>query len=50
MAKKELTCSFYVNGERVEKLSPEHIQRLCDALSESMSEYYTLHPDEFEKV
>ena len=50
MAAKELTCTFVVNGERVDKLTPEHIQKISDAFSEVTSEYYTLHPDEFLKL
>ena len=44
---KELTCTFRVNGKRVESLTAEHIEKIAEAFSECLSEYYTLHPEEY---
>ena len=44
---KELTVTLYVGNERVEKLSDEYLDRMAERLSESMSRYYTDHPEEY---
>lgn len=44
---KPLTFSFYVGGERVERLSPEQSKRIAERLAETMSVYYTAHPEEY---
>ena len=48
--KNELTCTFRVNGEPVEKLTEEHIQWMSDQFSKKLSEYYSLHPEEYKKL
>lgn len=51
MAKKEqLTCTFYVGGKLVDKLTPEQISRMAQRIGETMSTYYTAHPDEYKKI
>lgn len=51
MAKnKALTWTYYVNGEKVDKLTDEQCDRICEMLSEAMSRYYAAHPDEFKKL
>ena len=51
MAKQQqLTYSFYVGGVKVDKLTPEQLDRMSERLSKSMSEYYTQHPDEYRKL
>ena len=52
MARKEqkLTCTFFVWGKRVDKLSPEHLEKMSQRLGEVMSRYYTAHLDEFKKL
>ena len=51
MAKQQkLTYSFYVGGVQVEKLTPEHKQKIGERLSEAMSLYYSQHPDEYLKL
>lgn len=50
MAKQQkLTYSFYVGGVPVEKLTPEQTKRMAERLSETMSLYYTAHPDEYKR-
>lgn len=52
MARNEqkLTCTFYVGGKPVDKLTPEHIERIAQKIGEAMSTYYTAHPDEYKKI
>ena len=52
MARKEqkLTCTFFVGGKQVEKLSPEHLEKASQRLGEVMSLYYTAHPDEYKAL
>ena len=52
MARKEqkLTCTFFVNGVQVDKLSPEHLDKMAQRLGEVMSIYYTQHPDEYKQL
>ena len=49
MAKKEkkLTCTFYVNGVQVDKLTPEYLDKMAQRLGEAMSIYYTAHIEEY---
>lgn len=52
MLRKEqtLTCTFFVGGEPVEKLTPEQLEKISERLSEVMSTYYTAHPEEYAKI
>ena len=50
MAKQQLTCTFYVGGVKVDKLTPEQTKKMSARLSETMSLYYTRHPDEYLKL
>lgn len=50
MAKQQLTCTFYVGGVKVDKLTPEQTKKMAARLSETMSLYYTRHPDEYLKL
>lgn len=47
---KTLTCTFYVGGKKVDKLTPEQSQRLAQKCGEVLSLYYTQHPDEWIKL
>jgi hypothetical protein len=47
MKKNELTFTLHIGGEQVEKLTAEQVQHIADRLSETMSAYYTAHPQEF---
>ena len=52
MAKKEqkLTCTFFVGGKQVEKLTPEQCERMAQKVGEVLSLYYTANPEEYEKL
>lgn len=52
MARKEqkLTCTFFVGDKQVDKLSPEHLDKMAQRLGEVMSLYYTAHPNELRKL
>jgi hypothetical protein len=47
MKTKLLTCTFYVGGDQVEKLTEEQKEKMAQRLSEEMSLYYTAHPDRY---
>lgn len=47
---KKLTCTYYVGGKQVSKLSPEHLDKMAQRLGEVMSLYYTAHPEEYLKL
>lgn len=47
---KTLTCTFYVGGKQVDKLTPEQSERVAQRFGEAVSLYYTQHPDEFIKL
>ena len=52
MAKKEqpLTCTFFVGGVPVEKISSEQAEKMARRIGAAMSIYYTQHPDEYQKL
>ena len=52
MARKEqkLTCTFFVGGKQVDKLSPEYLDKMAQRLGEVMSTYYTAHPQEYKQL
>lgn len=52
MARKEkpLTCTFFVGGKPIDRLTPEQLDRMAERLGEAMSTYYTAHPDEYRKI
>ena len=52
MARKEqkLTCTFFVGGVKVDKLSPEYLEKMSQRLGEVMSIYYTAHPEEYKRL
>jgi len=50
MRGKPLTCTFFVGGKQVDKLTPEQCERMAERLSEVMSRYYTQHPEEYAKL
>ena len=47
---KQLTCTFYIGGKQVDKLTPEYLDRMSERLSKAMSEYYSNHIDEYRKL
>ena len=52
MARKEqkLTCTFFVGGKQVDKLSPESLEKVSKKLGEVMSIYYTAHMEEYKQI
>ena len=52
MARKEqkLTCTFFVGGKQVDKLSPDHLEKMASRLGDVMSIYYTAHIDEYQRL
>ena len=51
MAKnKPLTCTFYVGGKQVDKLTSEQSEIIAQRFSECLSRYYTQHPEEYAKL
>lgn len=47
---KPLTVTFHIGGKQVDKLTPEQSERMAQRLSETMSLYYTAHPEECQKL
>ncbi len=47
---KKITYSFYVGGEKVDKLTEEQKDKMAEAFGQGLSDYYTAHPDEYVKL
>ena len=45
-----LTVTFHIGGKQVEALTEEQLEKMSERLSETMSTYYTAHPDEYRKI
>ena len=52
MARKDqkLTCTFYVGNTKVDKLTPEYLDKMAQRLGEVMSVYYSQHISEYIKL
>ena len=52
MARKEqtLTCTFFVGGKQVDKLTDEQCERMAQKVGETLSIYYTAHTDEYKQL
>jgi hypothetical protein len=50
MKDKPLTVTLHIGGKQVDKLTSEQCERMAQKLSESMSLYYTAHPEEFKNI
>ena len=50
MAEKKLTCTFFVSGKQVERLTPEHLDKMAQRIGETLSKFYSVHPDEYRKI
>ena len=48
--KNQLTVTFHIGGEQVEKLTDEQCERMAQRLSKVMGAYYTAHIDEYQKI
>ncbi len=44
---QKLTYTFYLGGKQVDRLPPEYLDKMAERLGETMSIYYTKHPDEY---
>ena len=47
---KPLTVTFHIGGKQVDKLTTEQSERIAQKLSEVMSLYYTVHPEEYQRI
>lgn len=50
MKNAPLTVTLHIGGKQVEKLTADECERMAQRLSETMSLYYTAHPEEFLKL
>lgn len=50
MRDKPLTVTLHIGGKQVEKLTEGQLERMAQKLSETMSTYYTAHPQEYQKI
>lgn len=50
MKNKPLTVTLHIGGKQVERLTDEQCERLAKKLSETVSLYYTAHPEEYRKL
>jgi hypothetical protein len=50
MKDKKLTVTLHIGGKQVDKLTEEQCERIAQRLSETMSLYYSNHPDEYGKI
>ena len=44
---KKLTYAFYIGDKEVDKLPEEYLDKMAERLSETMSRYYSQHPEEY---
>lgn len=47
---KPLTCTFYVGGKQVDRLTPEQLDRMAERMGEAVSRYYTAHSQEYAEL
>jgi hypothetical protein len=47
---KPLTFTLHMGGKQIESLTEEQTAKMAERLSESMSLYYTAHPEEYQKI
>lgn len=52
MARKEqtLTCTYFVGGKQVDRLTEEQCERMAQKVGEVLSIYYTAHPGEYAQI
>ena len=52
MARKEqkLTCTFFVGGKQVDKLTPDMLEKMSQKVGEVMSLYYTANLQEYANI
>ena len=47
MKAKELTCTFFIGDEQIEKLTDEQVERMTARVSEALTRYYQTRPEEY---
>lgn len=47
---KPLTVTLHIGGKQVDRLTDEQVEKMAHKVGETMSTYYTAHPDEFKKI
>lgn len=50
MRDTKLTVTLHIGGKQVDKLTAEQSERMAQRLSETMSLYYTAHPNEYQEL
>ncbi len=50
MKTKPLTVTLHIGGKQVDTLTEEQREKMAQKLSEVVSRYYSLHPDEYLKL
>lgn len=50
MKNQKLTCTFYIGGKQVEKLTAEQSDKIAKTFGETLSNYYTANPEEFKRI
>lgn len=50
MKNTKLTVTFHIGGKQVDELTEEQLDRMAERLSETMSAYYTAHPEELKNI
>ena len=50
MKDTKLTFTLHIGDKQIDKLTDEQWKRMAERLSETMSLYYTAHPEEYKNV
>lgn len=50
MRGKPLTVTLHIGGKQVDTLTEEQREKIAQKFSESFSNYYTAHPEEYKKL
>lgn len=50
MASKDLTVTFYIGNERVDKLTDDQAKRIAQKFGEALSSYYSRNIDEYARL
>ncbi len=48
--RKPLTVTFHIGDQQIDKLTDEHLDAMSKKIGETMSVYYTAHPEEYKKI
>lgn len=50
MKKAQLTVTYYIGNTQIERLSEEQLETMAKRLSDTMSLYYSAHPEEYKRL